>query len=77
MNVQLNARVSKPLGASLAAQTVKVSAHNAGDPGLIPGSERSPGEGNGCPLQYAGLGNSMDRRAWWGAVPWGHRVRHN
>ena len=53
MNVQLNARVSKPLGASLAAQTVKVSAHNAGDPGSIPGSERSLGEGNGNPLQYS------------------------
>ena len=37
---------------------------NAGDPGSIPGSGRSPGEGNGNPLQYSSLENSMDRRAW-------------
>ena len=41
----------------------KESACNAEDAGLIPGSERSPGEGNGNPLQYSCLGNSMDRRA--------------
>ena len=40
------------------------SACNAGDPGLIPGLGRSPGEGNGSPLQYSCLGNSMDRGAW-------------
>ena len=34
----------------------------------IPGSERSPGEGNGYPLQYSCLENSMDRGAWWVAV---------
>ena len=44
------------------------SAHNAGDPGLIPGSGRSPGEGNGNPLQYSCLENSMDRGAWWAIV---------
>ena len=38
----------------------KESACNAGDPGLIPGSGRSPGEGNGYPLQYSGQENSMD-----------------
>ena len=37
---------------------------NAGDAGLIPGSERSPGRGNGNPLQYSCLGNPMDRGAW-------------
>ena len=45
----------------------KESACNAGDTGdagLIPGSERSPGEGNGNPLQYSSLGNPMDRGAW-------------
>ena len=42
----------------------KESACDAGDPGLSPGSERSPGEGNGSPLQYACLQNSMDRGAW-------------
>ena len=42
----------------------KESACNAGDPGLIPGLGRSPGEGNGNPLQYSYLENSMDREAW-------------
>ena len=37
---------------------------NVGDTGLIPGSGRSPGEGNGKPLQYSCLQNSMDRGAW-------------
>ena len=46
----------------------KESACNAGDPGLIPGSERCPGEGNGYPLQYSYPENSMDRAAWWAAV---------
>ena len=41
---------------------------NAGDTGLIPGSGRSPGEGNGSPLQYSYLENPMDRRAWWTTV---------
>ena len=41
---------------------------NAGDTGLIPGSGRSPGEGNGNPLQYSCLGNPMDRGAWRAAV---------
>ena len=41
---------------------------NAEDPGSIPGSGRSPEEGNGYPFQYSCLGNSMDRRAWWAAV---------
>ena len=36
--------------------------------GSIPGSERSPGEGNGNPLQYSCLENPMDRGAWWAAV---------
>ena len=38
----------------------KASAYNAGDLGLIPGSGRSPGEGNGNPLQYSCLENPMD-----------------
>ena len=40
----------------------------AGDAGSIPGSGRSPGEGNGNPLQYSCLGNSMYRRARWARV---------
>ena len=46
----------------------KESACKVGDPGLIPGSGRSPGEGNGNPLQYPCLENLMDRGAWWAAV---------
>ena len=42
----------------------KVSAYNVGDPGLIPGSGRSPGEGNGNLLQYSCLENPKDRGAW-------------
>ena len=46
----------------------KESTYNAGDPCSIPGSGRSPGEGNGNPLQYSGLENPMDRGAWWATV---------
>ena len=42
----------------------KESVCQAGDPGLIPGLVKSPGEGNGNPLQYSCLENSMDRGAW-------------
>ena len=42
----------------------KESTCNAGDLGLIPGSRRSPGEGNGNPFQYSCLENPMDRGAW-------------
>ena len=41
-----------------------MSAFNVGDLGSIPGSGRSPGEGNGNPLQYSCLENPMDRGAW-------------
>ena len=44
----------------------KESTCNVGDPSLIPGLGRSPGEGKGYPLQYSGLENSMDS-------PWGHK----
>ena len=47
---------------------VKTSACNAGDLGSIPGSGRSPGEGNGNPLQYSCLENPMDGGAWWATV---------
>ena len=47
---------------------VKASACNAGDPALIPGLGRSPGEGNGNPPQYSCLGNPMDREALWVTV---------
>ena len=48
-----------PVNATCSVQ-VKASAWNAGDPGSIPGLGRSPGEGNGNPLQYACLENPMD-----------------
>ena len=48
----------------------KESACNLGDLGSIPGSGRSPGEGNGNPLQYSCLGNPMDRGTWWATVHW-------
>ena len=44
---------------------VKVSAWNAGNPGSIPGLGRSPGEGNGNPLQYSCLENPMEGGTWW------------
>ena len=47
---------------------VKNPSANAGDMSLIPGLGRSPGEGNGNPLQYSCLGNPMDRGAWWATV---------
>ena len=46
----------------------KASVYNVGDPGLIPGSGRSPGEGNGNPLQYSCLENPMGGGAWWATV---------
>ena len=46
----------------------KGSTFSAGDPGSIPGLGRSPGEGNGNPLQYSCLENPMDRGAWWATV---------
>ena len=56
----------------MVAQMVE-SACNAGDPGLIPGLGRSPGEVNGYPLQYSCLENSMDRGAWWATVHGDHK----
>ena len=47
---------------------VKASACNAGDMGSIPRLGRSPGEGNGNPLQYSCLKNPMDTGAWWATV---------
>ena len=49
---------------------VKNAPANAGDAGLIPASGRSPGEGNGNPLQYSCLENPVDRGAWWTPVHW-------
>ena len=50
------------------------SVYNEGDLGSIPGSGRSPGEGNGYLLQYSCLGNPVDRGYWWATV---YRVSKN
>ena len=55
----------------------KESACNAGDSGSIPGLGRSPGEGNGNPLQYSCQENPMDRGAWRATVHGVSRVRRN
>ena len=58
----------------------KESAASAGDlrdPGLTSGSGRSPGAGNGSPLQCSCLENARDRGAWWAAVYGGHTVGHD
>ena len=47
----------------------KEPAGNAGDLGSLPGPGGAPGEGNRTPLQYSGLENPTDRRAWWATVP--------
>jgi len=54
--------------ASLVAQMLKNLPANAGDVGSVPGLGRSPGEGNGNPLQYTCLENPMDRGVWWATV---------
>ena len=59
------------------SSVVKNLPANAGNMGLILGLGRSPGVGNGNPLQYSCLGNPMDRRTWWAAVYGVARVRHN
>ena len=52
---------------------VKNPPGNAGDAGSIPGSGRSPGEGNGNPLQYSCLENPEGQRSLVGYSPWGHK----
>ena len=59
--------ISGFLGGSV-VKNVPVNARDAGDVGLIPGSGRSSGGGNGNPLQYSCLKNPIDRGAWWATV---------
>ena len=59
---------------ALVIKNLPVSAGDKRDAGLIPVSGRSPGEGNGNPLQYSCLENPMDREGWWATV---HRVTMN
>ena len=53
---------------ALVVKNPPVNTGDARDAGSIPGSGRSPGVGNGNPLQYSCLDNSMDREAWWAIV---------
>ena len=53
---------------ALMVNNLPANAGDTGDMGFIPGSGRSPGEGNGNPLQYAYLKNPMGRGAWWTTV---------
>ena len=64
-----------PAGA--AVKNPPANAQEARDTGLIPGSGRSPGEGNGNPLQYSCLEKPMDRGAWWATVHGSQRVGHD
>ena len=57
----------------LVVKNLTASAGDLRDVGLIPGLGRSPGEGNGNPLQYSCLENSMDRGAWRAIVHEGHK----
>ena len=62
---------------SVSSRGSSESAFNAGELDSIPGSGRSPGEGNGNPPPYSCLENSMDRGAWWAAVHGLTGVRHD
>ena len=74
--LQGESNLHQPLGAGgvLGGSVIKnppaiqETAYNARDVGLIPGSGRAPGEGNGNSLQYSCLENSMDGGAWWATV---------
>ena len=70
-SVGSNLEENVSLKASLVAQRVRnqlAKTEDAGGMGLIPGSGRSPGEGNGDPFQYSCLANPMDRGPWWARV---------
>ena len=78
MKILVKLRVHKLCSAGFpGSSTGKESACSAGDPTSIPGLGRSPGEGNGNPLQYSCQENPLDREAWWATVPGVTRVRHD
>ena len=62
---------------SSTVKNLPANAGDAGEVGLIPGSGRSSGEGNGNPLQYSCLENFMGRGPWWAIVPGSQRVGQN
>ena len=55
---------------ALAVKNLPANAGDARDPALIPGSGRSPGGGDGNPLWYSCLENSIDRGDWWAIIQW-------
>ena len=63
-NLGITKMQNRLLGGFPGGSDGKASVYNAGNPGSIPGSGRSAGEGNGNPLQYYCLENPMDRGAW-------------
>ena len=76
MTKQQQQRTSNKVWASQVAQVVKIlpaSAGDARDTGSIPGLGRSPGVGNGNPLQYSRMKDSVDRGALAGYSPWDHK----
>ena len=73
----LNLLCIRQLFAFPGGSVVKNPPATAGDRSWIPGWGRSPGEGNGNPLQYSWLENYMDRGAWWAQSIGSQRVRHN
>ena len=75
VGLKLNIQKTKIVACFPGGAEVKASACNVGDLGLIPGSGRSPREGNGNPLQYSCLENPMDRGAWWATVHGSQTVR--
>ena len=64
---------------ALVVKNLPANAEGMRDVGSIPGSGRTPGEGNGSPLQYLGLENLNGQRSLAGCSPWGHKdwLRHN
>ena len=62
---------------ALVVKNPPVNVEDARDTGLIPELVRSPGVGNGTPLQYSCLENPMDRGAWWAMDHRAQRVRHD
>ena len=69
--------MSNPIHGLLSWLSGKEPACQTREMGLIPGSGRFPGEGNGNPLQYSCLGNPMDGEEWWATVHGSQRIGHN
>ena len=68
ISYEFKAKALRYLGLPSGGSDGKESAYSMGDMGEIPGLARSPGKGNGYPLQHSCLKNSTDREAWWATV---------